>query len=98
MVKIKTNDINTAGSSSGQVLKVTSGNVAWTSLTKNDVGLSNVDNTSDADKPISSATQTALNLKANTSSLATVAISGLFSDISGKPTTLSGYDFCGSAL
>lgn len=29
-----------------------------------DVGLSNVDNTSDADKPISTATQTALNLKA----------------------------------
>ena len=31
------------------------------------VGLSNVDNTSDANKPISSAGQTALNLKANTS-------------------------------
>jgi Chaperone of endosialidase len=33
-------------------------------LTKADVGLSNVDNTSDAAKPISSATQTALNAKA----------------------------------
>lgn len=33
-------------------------------LTKSDVGLSNVDNTSDANKPISSATQTALNAKA----------------------------------
>ena len=33
-------------------------------LTKSDVGLSNVDNTSDASKPISTATQTALNLKA----------------------------------
>lgn len=32
-------------------------------LVKADVGLSNVDNTSDANKPISSATQTALNLK-----------------------------------
>lgn len=32
-------------------------------LTKSDVGLSNVDNTSDVDKPISSATQTALNAK-----------------------------------
>ena len=31
--------------------------------TKSDVGLSNVDNTSDIDKPISDATQTALNLK-----------------------------------
>ena len=33
------------------------------------VGLGNVDNTSDANKPISSATQTALNAKANSSSL-----------------------------
>jgi len=32
-------------------------------LTKADVGLSNVDNTSDADKPVSTATQTALDLK-----------------------------------
>lgn len=34
-------------------------------LTKSDVGLANVDNTSDANKPISSATQTALNAKAS---------------------------------
>ena len=37
-------------------------------LTKNDVGLSNVDNTSDANKPVSTAQQTALNLKANIAS------------------------------
>jgi len=36
-------------------------------LVKGDVGLGNVDNTSDADKPISNATQTALNAKANAS-------------------------------
>lgn len=36
-------------------------------VTKTHVGLSNVDNTSDANKPVSSATQTALNLKANLS-------------------------------
>lgn len=35
-------------------------------LTKADVGLSNVDNTADTNKPISSATQTALNAKAST--------------------------------
>lgn len=35
-----------------------------TNLTKAQVGLSNVDNTSDTNKPISSATQTALDLKA----------------------------------
>lgn len=34
-------------------------------LVKWDVGLSNVDNTSDANKPVSTATQTALDLKAN---------------------------------
>lgn len=34
-------------------------------LTRTDVGLSNVDNTSDADKPVSTATQAALDLKAD---------------------------------
>lgn len=34
-------------------------------LTKTDVGLANVDNTSDANKPVSTAQQTALDLKAN---------------------------------
>jgi hypothetical protein len=34
-------------------------------LTKSDVGLGNVDNTSDANKPVSTATQTALDLKKN---------------------------------
>jgi hypothetical protein len=40
-------------------------------LDKSMVGLSNIDNTSDANKPISSATQTALNQKANTSDVTT---------------------------
>lgn len=34
-------------------------------MTKSNVGLDNVDNTADADKPVSTATQEALNLKAN---------------------------------
>ena len=34
-------------------------------LAKADVGLTNVDNTSDANKPVSTATQTALNAKAD---------------------------------
>lgn len=42
-------------------------------LTKSDVGLANVDNTSDANKPVSTAQQTALNLKAN---LASPALTG----------------------
>jgi len=41
---------------------------APTGLVKGDVGLGNVDNTSDANKPVSSATQTALDLKANLAS------------------------------
>ena len=40
-------------------------------INKADVGLSNVDNTSDLDKPISSLTQTALNLKADNLDLTT---------------------------
>lgn len=37
------------------------------SITKSDIGLGNVDNTSDLNKPISTATQNALNLKLNKS-------------------------------
>lgn len=39
------------------------GDATWTSITKETVGLSNVDNTSDIDKPISTATQNALDNK-----------------------------------
>lgn len=42
-------------------------------ITASDVGLGNVDNTSDLNKPISSATQTALNLKANSADVYTSA-------------------------
>jgi hypothetical protein len=51
----------------------------WTARagTKSDVGLGNVDNTSDANKPISTATQTALNAKQN--------LITIFND--GAPTT-----------
>jgi len=44
-----------------------------TGITKSDVGLANVDNTTDANKPVSSATQTALDLKAP---LASPALTG----------------------
>lgn len=43
------------------------------SVTKAQVGLGNVDNTSDADKPISTATQDALDLKADSADLGTAA-------------------------
>jgi hypothetical protein len=50
-----------------------SGNI---DLTKSDVGLANVDNTSDLNKPISTATQTALNAKQNALTLTTTGTSG----------------------
>lgn len=57
------------GISDGQVIKYEAATSLWKNQTliKSDVGLANVDNTSDADKPISDATQTALDGKANTS-------------------------------
>ena len=45
-------------------------------ITKSMVGLNNVDNTSDANKPVSTATQTALNLKQDTLTLTTTGSSG----------------------
>ena len=66
-------------------------------LTKTDVGLGNVDNTSDANKPVSIATQTALNLKANlasptftgTVSGITKAMVGLGNVVNADTTTTS---------
>lgn len=56
----------TGAGTSGQYLK-SSGNGAptWETFSKSTVGLGNVDNTSDADKPISTATQNALDQKAH---------------------------------
>jgi hypothetical protein len=57
-----------------------SADVSW-SLT--DIGLGNVNNTSDANKPVSTAQQTALNLKVNTSAVG--AVNGVASlDSGGK--------------
>jgi hypothetical protein len=58
--------LNAAGS--GGVASVNTRTGAVT-LTKADVALGNVDNTADAAKPISAATQTALDLKADTADL-----------------------------
>ena len=49
------------------------GDKTWQTLNKAAVGLSNVDNTADSAKPVSTAQQTALNLKAN---LASPALTG----------------------
>lgn len=54
-------------------------------LTKADVGLGNVDNTSDVNKPVSTAVAQALALKADMASLADVATSGDYNDLENKP-------------
>ena len=66
--KIKFYDVSTStwkemgsGGGGGAVDSV-NGQTGTVVLTKSDVGLSNVDNTSDANKPISTATQAALDL------------------------------------
>jgi hypothetical protein len=45
------------------------GDISWKTIDKSYVGLGNVNNTSDINKPVSTATQDALNLKANSSAL-----------------------------
>lgn len=80
--KVKLNGIET----SAQVNTITSvaGKVGDVTLTKSDVGLSNVDNTSDINKPISTDTQTALNLKADIDSPTfTGVVSGITKDMVG---------------
>jgi hypothetical protein len=70
---------------------------ALDSLSKADVGLGNVDNTSDSNKPVSTAQQTALDLKANlasptftgTVSGITKAMVGLGSVVNADTTTTS---------
>jgi hypothetical protein len=58
-------------------------------LTKSDVGLSNVDNTADTAKPVSTATQTALDLKAP---LASPTFTGTVSGITKTMVGLSNVD------
>lgn len=48
--------------------------VGWKSLAKGDVGLGNVDNTSDADKPVSSAQQAVLDTKLNATDATALAV------------------------
>ena len=68
----------------GQVTSV-AGRSGTVTLAKTDVGLANVDNTSDANKPVSTATQTALDSKAATSHTHTIAnVTGLQTTIDTK--------------
>lgn len=79
------------GSTAQMIRKVSSADqdVAWVTIVKSDVGLSNVDNTSDANKPVSTAQQTALNLKAN---LASPTFTGTVSGITKSMVGLGSVD------
>lgn len=85
-------DVELTSISAGQIL-VWNG-TKWTNsvITKAHIGLANVDNTSDANKPISTATQNALNTKVDTSTNQTIGGVKTFSStitgsISGNAAT-----------
>lgn len=64
------------GGTTGQYLNKASNtnyDTQWSTLSKSSVGLSNVDNTSDASKPVSTATQTAIDAKVDKNSTITGA-------------------------
>lgn len=58
-------NIVVSGGGSGGAVSSVAGKTGDVTLNKTDVGLANVDNTSDANKPVSSAQQAALNAKAD---------------------------------
>jgi hypothetical protein len=72
--------------SAGTTSQYWRGDKSWQTLDKSAVGLGNVDNTSDANKPVSTATQTALNLKA---ALASPALTGTPTAPTASPGTNS---------
>ena len=78
----------------GSVAGVTSVNTRTGTVTldKSDVGLGNVDNTSDANKPISTATQTALNAKVGS---VTTGIAPATPITNMMQITLAGYNALG---
>lgn len=73
----------------GTTLQYWRGDKTWQTLDKSAVGLANVDNTSDANKPISSAVQTALNAKAP---LASPTFTGTVSGITKSMVGLANVD------
>ncbi len=76
-------DVNVTSKSTDDLLKWNGS--AWIAVTptKSIVGLGNVDNTTDLNKPISNSTQTALNLKANSNTSPTITLGG---DLTGNVT------------
>ena len=86
--------IATLSDITASVAGVTSVNtrVGAVTLSKSDVGLGNVDNTSDVNKPISTATQTALNAKVGS---VTTGIANTTPIVNMMQITLAGYNDLG---
>lgn len=94
-----TNDGNrhvpaTGTSSNGKVLQAgaTAGAMSWVSPTKSMVGLGDVDNTSDVDKPVSTAQQEALDEKVTSSGgdIANTKVSAFTSSTASYPVPAAG--------
>lgn len=81
-----TGNFEAGASGGGGAVDSVNGQIGVVVLDKADIGLGNVDNTSDANKPVSTAQQTALDLKANSADLATVATSGSYNDLADQPS------------
>lgn len=79
-----------ATQASGAISTVNGKSGPSVTLTKSDIGLANVDNTSDVQKPVSTAQQNALDGKANTTHTHAIAdVTGLNSALNGKEPTLA---------
>ena len=76
-------DVSAATPNAGEVLQWDGANWIAVTLDKSMVGLNNVDNTTDLNKPISNSTQAALNLKANANTSPTITLGG---DLTGNVT------------
>lgn len=70
---------------SGNTVTSVAGKTGVVVLNKNDVQLDRVNNTNDLEKPVSTATQAALDGKLNIGSLAPVATTGSYTSLSNKP-------------
>jgi hypothetical protein len=76
-------------------LNIQKANILGLGIVKGDLGLGNIDNTSDANKPVSAATQAALDLKANATDLtaevtrATAAEATLTTNVTANATAIA---------